>query len=143
GNAWFFGTQARLAFTERFSVVLEELGIVSLQPNGAVAQMTHRGTGFAEVKIGPQYTFVRNPASGTVAAGRLIFEIPTGSDTVYQGTGTLSLDPYLTLGQTFGRLPGGYGSFNFLGTAGYSFSTNNRRAEFLWMNLHLDYNVAN
>ena len=85
----------------------------------------------------------RLQTSGTVAAGGVIFEIPTGSDKVFQNTGTLSIDPYLSLGQTFGRLPSGYGSFNFLGTLGYSLSVDDKRSEFFWTNLHLDYNVAN
>jgi hypothetical protein len=138
GSAFFFGTQARVAFTERFSVVMNELGFVSLSPSGQPSE-----TGFAEIKIGPKYTFYRNCATGTVAAAGLTFEIPAGSSKVFQDTGTLGLDPYITFGQTFGRLPNGFGSFNLLYELGYSFATDNQRSEFLHSSLHLDYNVAN
>jgi hypothetical protein len=138
GSAFFFGTQARLAITDRFSVVMNELGFVSLDPSGAPSN-----TGFAEVKIGPKYTFLRSSATGTVAAAGLTFEIPAGSAKVFQDTGTLGLDPYITIGQTFGRLPNGFGTLNLLGELGYSFATDSQRSEFVHASLHLDYNIAN
>ena len=140
GSAWFFGTQARLAFSERFSINLHELGFASLHPrNGSNLQ---GGTGFAEVKIGPKYTFWRDPKTGTFAAVGGILEVPIGSERAGQGTGTFSVTPYLSLAQSFGRLPSGFGSLNFMGTAGYSLSVDNKRSEFFYSQLHLDYNVA-
>jgi hypothetical protein len=58
-------------------------------------------------------------------------------------TGTLSMVPYLTVGQNFGRLPQGFGSFNAIATTGYSFSVNDARSEFFYLSTHLDYDVAN
>jgi hypothetical protein len=142
GSAYFFGTQARVAFTDRFSLVMNELGFVSLSPSNPSPPITN-STDFAEVKIGPKYTFLRNGASGTVGAVGLTFEIPTGDRSVFQNTGTLGLDPYLTIGQTFGKLPNGFGSLNLLGEIGYSFATDSQRSEFFHGSLHLDYNIAN
>ncbi|MFO0925572.1 MAG: hypothetical protein U0736_00840 [Gemmataceae bacterium] len=142
GSVTFFGSQFRLAFTDRLSVVIHELGGLWLQPNNPVAPVD-KGSGFAEVRMGPKYTFLRNANSGTVAAAGLIFELPVGSASVFQNIGTLSLDPYVTIGQTFGQLPNGYGSFNLLATLGYSFSIDNKRSEFLYTNWHVDYNIAN
>jgi hypothetical protein len=131
-----------LAITERFSVVMNELGLVNFDPSHPVAPITSN-TGFAEIKIGPKYTFLRNCSTGTVAAAGLTFEIPAGSDRVYQGTGTLGLDPYVTIGQTIGGLPNGFGSLNLLGEMGYSFSVDDKRTEFFHMSFHIDYNIAN
>jgi hypothetical protein len=142
GDSEFFGTQARLAFTERLSLVISELGFVSLGPNNRVDGFS-RHTGFAQVDIGPKYTFLRNEQTKTVAAAGLTFEIPAGSDRVFQNTGTLGLDPYVTFAHNFCRLPQGFGSFNFLGEVGYSFATDNKRSEFLHTSLHLDYDIAN
>lgn len=139
GSVYFFGSQFRLAFTDRLSVVLSELGGLWLNPNGPI----EKGSGFSEIRIGPKYTFLRNANSGTVAAAGLTFEMPIGSASVYQNIGTLSLDPYVSIGQTFGQLPSGFGSFNLLASLGYSFSIDNKRAEFLYTNWHLDYNIAN
>jgi Putative MetA-pathway of phenol degradation len=142
GNALFFGTQARVAVTERLSFVFSELGIVSIQPDSPIPPV-QSDTGFAELKLGPKYTFLRNSESGTVAAFGVNFEVPVGSSKVFQNTGKLSIDPYLSIGQTFGRLPQGFGSLNVIGNAGYSFSVDDQRSEFLYLNLHLDYNIAN
>jgi hypothetical protein len=142
GDVIFFGTQARVAFTNCFSIVMNELGIVSFNPDHAVAPITS-DTGFAELKIGPKYTFFRSESSGSVAAVGLTFEIPTGDSKVFQNTGTLGLDPYITFGQTFGRLPNGYGSINLISEMGYSFATDNQRSEFFHMSAHIDYNIAN
>lgn len=142
GSAWFLGTQARLAFDDRFSLVLNELGILGTKGNNELGPINN-STGFAEVKIGPKYTFLKYSDWGSVAAAGLTFELPVGSGQVYQNTGTLGLTPYLSYGQAFGRMPGGYGSLNFMGTTGYSASLNNQRSEFFFLNLHLDLNVAN
>jgi hypothetical protein len=135
GNIIFFGTQARLSITDRLSVVMNELGFLSGDLAGAGA------TGFAEVKLGPKYTFLRNTDTGTVGAVGLTFEIPCGGANVFQNTGTLSIDPYVSIGQTLG-LGSGWGSVNLLGTTGYSFSVDNQRAEFYYLNFHVDYNIA-
>jgi hypothetical protein len=140
GSAIWFGTQLRLAVTDRLSFVIHELGFLSINPE--TSGVIDGGTGFAEFRLGPKYTFVRNTDTGTVAALGLIFEIPTGEAKVFQNTGSLSIDPYLTVGQTVG-IGGGWGSLNFLGTTGYSFSVDNQRAEFYYLNFHMDYNVAN
>jgi hypothetical protein len=142
GDVIFFGTQARVAFTDCFSIVLNELGFVSFNPDHAVPPITS-DTGFAEIKIGPKYTFLRCESTGTVIAAGLTFEIPAGESRVFQNTGTLGLDPYITLGQTFGRLPNGFGTINLITEVGYSFSTDNKRSEFFHWSAHLDYNIAN
>jgi hypothetical protein len=142
GNSEFFGLQARLAFTERFSLVVNEFGFVSIHPNRP-EDGVERATGFAQIRLGPKYTFYRNTNTGGVAAAGLTLEVPTGSRRDFQNTGDLGLDPYVSYGQSFGRLPSGFGSFDFLGTAGYSFATDDKRSEYLHAHLHLDYNIAN
>jgi hypothetical protein len=141
GNAEFFGVQGRVALTERWSVVMNKFGLVSLNPNDTFDQY-EKGTAFAEFYIGPKWTFLRSDSNGTVAAAGLTFEIPT-STRAAQSTGNFGLDPYITIAQNFGRLPQGFGSFNFMAEAGYSFATDNQRAEFFHMSFHLDYDVAN
>jgi hypothetical protein len=138
GTTEFFGMQARLAFTENWSFVMSKLGGVALQPNsGAFGD----STGFAEIDIGPKWTFLRNERSGTLGAVGVNFDIPAGSNSVFQNTGTLSLFPYLTMGQSFCHSK--CGTFNLLGSFGYSVSVNNERSDYLDTNLHLDYDVYN
>jgi hypothetical protein len=142
GNSEFFGLQGRLAVTERLSFVINELGVVSLNPNNPVPPFS-RDTGFAEFHIGPKYTFLRNTCTRSVAAVGLDFQIPTGSGRVFQDTGNLSLNPYVSYAQNFGRLPAGYGSFDFLMNLGYSVSVDNKRSDYFHSSFQFDYNVAN
>lgn len=141
GSAMWFGTQLRLAVTDRLSFVVNELGFLSINPDTAIPPFKN-ATGFAELKLGPKYTFLRNTDTGTVSAFGVTFEIPTGAKSVFQDTGSLSIDPYFSIGQTFG-LGSGWGSLNLLGNTGYSFSVDNQRAEFYHLSFHIDYNIAN
>jgi len=140
GTDEFFGVQGRLALTERFSLVVNKLGFVSLNPNQANAGYDKK-TGFAEVNFGPKFTFWRDENLRNAAAVGLNIEAPIGSSRVFQDTGTLGLDPYVTYGQTFGR--SSFGSFDFIGEGGYSFAVDSKRSEFVHSSLHLDYDVLN
>ena len=78
--------------------------------------------------LGPKFTFIRNPDTGTLLAAGLNFNLATGESKVFQTTGDLSLAPYLSFGQNF--LRSSYGAFQFLGTAGYSYATDSQRSDF-------------
>lgn len=140
GNQEFFGTQYRLAITDRFSFVINKMGFIHTDPNDQLGQFDS-STGFSELWLGPKYTIIRNENTNTLLAAGLQFQIPTGPNKVFQNTGNLSLVPYLSLGQNFWQTS--YGSVNFLGTFGYSFATDNVRSDYLFLSMHLDYDIAN
>jgi hypothetical protein len=140
GDVVFFGTQARLAVTERLSFTLNKLGLIWNEPHNHIDGFDDH-VGFAEVWLGPKFTFLRNEQCGRVAAAGLIFQIPTGSAKVFQDTGTLSLVPYVSFAQSFFHTS--WGTVDFVGTTGYSFSTDNVRSDYYYLSLHLDYDVAN
>jgi hypothetical protein len=139
GSSEFFGLQGRVAFSENWSLVINKFGLVSLNPRDDVFNQVGNHTGFAEVWLGPKWTFWRCPETQSVAAAGLTFQLPIGSVNVHQNTGTLGLTPYVTYGQSFGR--SSWGNFNFVGEAGYSFAVDSDRAEFFQSSLHLDYDV--
>jgi hypothetical protein len=142
GNSEFLGLQASVAFTERWSFIISKLGWVALQPNGNdLTGEFGDHSGFAELNMGPQYTFLRDQNTGTIGALGLTFQIPTGASKVFQDTGSLSLFPYITMGQSFCHSQ--YGSFNALGMFGYAFATDSQRSQYLNTSLHLDYDVLN
>ncbi|MBY0526032.1 MAG: hypothetical protein K2R98_21740 [Gemmataceae bacterium] len=139
-NMEFFGIQARLAITERLSFVMNKMGWTWWDPkNGSGIFSDNHG--FSEIWLGPKYTFIRNDSSGTLLAGGMTFQIPSGSSKVAQDTGTLSLVPYLSFAQNFGR--SSYGSFNFMNTTGYNFSIDNKRTDYFYSSFHLDFDLAN
>lgn len=140
GNISFFGTQARVAITDRWSLVMNKLGGVSVNPNDASPFKDE--VGFAELWIGPKWTFWRGEETGTLAAAGLQFQLPVGSKAAFQDTGSLSLVPYVSYGQNFLR-DFRLGSFNFLASTGYTFSTNNQRTDYYWLSAHLDFDAGN
>jgi hypothetical protein len=140
GDIEFFGTQARVAFTDRLSFVVTKFGATWIEPHNADADFQNH-VGFSEVFLGPKFTFLRCEDTCTLGAIGLTFEIPSGDRSVLQDTGSLSLVPYLSMGQSFFKTS--YGSFNALGTLGYAFRTDSQRSENFFTSLHLDYDVAN
>ena len=142
GNIDFFGLQGRVALTDRLSIVLNELGGVWLNANNSpFPDIQGHHSGFSEVEIGPKFTFLRSEQTGTLGAAGLIFQIPIGTASVFQDTGTLSMVPYITMAQNFWKTS--YGSMNAMGEIGYDFATDNRRSDNFFMSLHLDYDIGN
>ncbi|MBX9584126.1 MAG: hypothetical protein K2X87_27825, partial [Gemmataceae bacterium] len=140
GNAQFFGVQGRVAITDRLSFVVNKLGGIRLDPGSGSA--FGDSTGFAEVWLGPKFTFIRNEEACRLLAGGLQFQIPVGSGSVYQNTGALSLVPYATIGQNFFQ-NFRFGSVNTLATGGYAFSTSSARSDYLFLSGHVDLDVLN
>lgn len=140
GRVTFFGAKGSVAFTDRWSLVFHKFGGVSVDPNDG--SRFGDETGFAELWLGPKYTFYRGEENGAVAAGGLQFQIPTGPQSVFQDTGTLSLVPYVSYAQNFLR-DLRLGSFNGILSTGYSFSTSKARSDYYWLTAHLDFDVLN
>ena len=140
GNTSFFGTQARVAITNRWSFVFNKLGGLWLNPSDS--SPIGGQSGFAELWLGPKYTIIRGEQSGSLLAAGLQFQVPVGSTNVFQHTGTLSLVPWVTYGQGFLR-DWKYGSFNALASTGYSFSTNNQRNDYWYISGHVDMDLMN
>ena len=140
GDIEYLGLQGRVAINERWSIVLSEIGVVWSEPHSTFDGFDSHD-GVSELRIGPKYTFFRCESSGTVAAVGLNFDIASGDSKVFQDTGTLSLEPYISVAQNFGRTS--FGSFNVMSTSGYSVATDDQRTDFLFTSLHLDFDVAN
>jgi hypothetical protein len=139
GNAEFYGVQARVAVTDSLSIVMNKLGGVAINPGSG--SPLNSESGFAEIWLGPKFTFLRNAETGTVVAAGVTFELPTGSAKVAQDTGTLSVVPYITAAQNFGCTS--YGSFNAMSTLGYAFRTDGQRSDYLFNSWHLDFDIGN
>jgi hypothetical protein len=138
GNIFDFSLQGRLAITDRFSIVINKLGYI----DATGSNPDIHGGSFSELWLGPKFTFLRSESTNTVAAVGLTFEIPAGNGNMAQNTGSLSLDPYVSLAQRIYKF-GNYGTLNGMGVLGYSFRTDNERSEHLYSSLHLDFDVAN
>ncbi|MBO0700761.1 MAG: transporter, partial [Zavarzinella sp.] len=138
GSAVFLGTQARVAFSDRFSIVLHKFGMTSLTPG--TGSPLGSNTGLSEIWLGPKFVFWRNPDSQTIASAGMQFQIPIGSGSVFQDTGSLAVVPYVTVGTLLGRTDSG--SFHLINVAGYHLGTDNSRSDYLFDTLHFDWDVS-
>ncbi len=139
GNFFFLGGRASLALTERFSFTLNKFGSISSNPGGA--SLLDSKFSFAEVWLGPKYTFYRDLPGKTAMAGGVIFQIPTGASETFQDTGKLSVVPYYSIARTLA--PFRIGDLNAIATTGYAFSTDNARSEYFYLSGHLDLDLFN
>lgn len=137
GNAYFFGTQFRVAFTDRFSVVLHKFGGQRFSPDNPGLTSD---TGLAEIWLGPKFTFWRNPDNQALATFGLQFQMAVGSGSVFQNTGTLGLVPYLSFGRELGRTD--YGTFRLINVAGYHLGTGSERSDYFYDTLHLSLDAG-
>jgi hypothetical protein len=135
----FFGVQGRVAFTNWFSLVVSKLGYIWSEVHDPIDGFNSHA-GFAEINIGPKFTFLRCEGTGTIGAAGLNFVIPAGSSKVQQDTGSLTLEPYVSFGQRFGRTK--YGTFHALSTLGFNASTDNERTNNFFTSLHIDFDYA-
>lgn len=142
GNVEFFGLSGSIAFTERWSLVLNKMGGIFIQPNDKTFTNGQDANSFSELWLGPKYTFYRDECNKSVAAAGLTFQIPAGNQRAFQNTGSLSLAPYFSFAKGFGNFPGGFGNFNYMSTTGFSVATDNQRSDYFYSNFHLDFDVA-
>ena len=135
GDIEFLGLQGRVALTDRIDIVMSKLGWIWDEPHNAAIPSA---SSLSEFDFGPKYTFYRSEE--TLAAAGLTFQIPAGSKKAFQDTGTLSMVPYASVAQNFGKSQ--YGSFNAMGTMAYAASIDSERSDYLFTGLHLDYDIA-
>ncbi|MFO0968041.1 MAG: hypothetical protein U0793_21000, partial [Gemmataceae bacterium] len=136
---YFLDFVGSVALSEKWSITLNRLGLVWTNPQNPNPFLSSH-VGLSELQLGLKWTPIRNDTSNTVGAFGLVFEIPIGSDSVAQSTGSLSLRPYFSIAQNFLRSQ--YGSFNVINTIGYDFATDHARSDFLFDSVHLDYEIA-
>jgi hypothetical protein len=141
GSNYYAGLQGRVAFTPWLSFVVQKFGWESINPNNVFPDGGTGGSGFSEIHLGPKVTFLRNEVSGTVAAFGLTFEVPVGSSSAFQDTGSLSIRPYFSFAQNFGKTT--WGSWNFMNTTGYDQRVDSERTDFFFSSFHLDLDAGN
>lgn len=140
GNITFFGVQARVAFTDRFSFVFNKLGGIWINPGSN--SIIEPQSGFAELWFGPKFTFIRNEECGSLLAGGLQFQAPIGSSNAFQHNGSLSLVPYASYAQSLFR-DFSAGTINTMLNTGYSFGTTSARSDYWYLSAHIDLDVMN
>jgi hypothetical protein len=135
----YLGLQARLAVTDVLSFTMTKLGEVWMEVHDPTEDFQSH-SGFAEIILGPKFTFLRSEGTGSVVGAGVNFVIPAGNAGVHQNTGSLSIEPYISAAQCLFHTR--YGTFQGLGTFGYNFSVDSQRSDNLFLSLHLDFDYG-
>lgn len=121
GEAYLLALQARVAITDKFSIIATKDGILWLDPKEEIDGALEDGVGFANLAFGVKYTIVENDEAGHIISLGMRYEAPSGSSQVLQGKvfqiegiddhGSGLLNPFITGGMEFEN-------FHLLGYAG-------------------------
>lgn len=89
GNVQGIAVQASYAFNERFSFVAVKDGYVNCKPDNVLSDHD----GLLDLAAGFQYSFYYEPVQSAILTGRVVVELPTGDDDVYQENGSGNIAP--------------------------------------------------
>ena len=96
GHVNGFALQLSYAFNERLSFVAVKDGYIDCKLDGGALDWDDH-SGWADLAAGFQYSFLHRPEEGFIATARLVFELPTGSDDVFQENGDGNIAPSLLI----------------------------------------------
>ena len=126
GDFQVYALQFEYAFSPSLSLVAVKDGYVDHNPDATLAETD----GFADLAAGLK--LVLHNEDDVVASTRLIYELPTGDDDVWQGNGDGLLAPSVTCALRRGK-------FQLGGTVGYQFALNSEESDTFYNAWHLSY----
>ncbi len=126
------------AYGPGFSAALTERLCIGLSSGGpAWAHFNRQRTGWTNLGGFAQCTIIRDTDDQFLLTGGLIWEAPSGSKEIFQGSPPAYLAPYLTVGKEFG-------CFHVLATTGYNFAAESVpvTVNSYYANFHIDRQIG-
>lgn len=131
GNYQVYAVQARVALTERLSLIADKDGYGVINPENGDQQ-----DGWLNVAAGLKYLLIRDVENQFLVSVGAQYELQSGEAQVFQSQGDGQLAVFGTVGKEF------MGNAHFLGTIGHSFPIDRvYNTGFLYTDLHLDYGL--
>ena len=107
GNARVYAIQLRYALTERLALIATKDGYIEFNPK---AGLKHAG-GFGDLAAGVKYALIDKPDSQFILTPGVKVNLPTGNQSVFQGTGKGEWD-------VFASTEKGFGDFHLIANVG-------------------------
>ncbi|MGC8736186.1 MAG: hypothetical protein ACP5SG_05350 [Dissulfurimicrobium sp.] len=127
-----FAIQASYAFNDRLSLVAVKDGYIDCRPNNTL----NDHNGWTDIAAGLQYSFLYHPQDNFIMTARLVYEMASGSDQVYQGNGDGNFNPSILFLKGIDRL-------QFSGALGLVVPVDrNQENTLFYDSWHLDYAVT-
>ena len=135
GDAQVYAVQLEIAFNDTLSLIAVKDGWVDFNPDNTDTGFFAKEEGIADLAAGLKWVFHRNEEKACLASARLVLELPTGDDEIWQGNGDGTIDPAVTIM----KIGGG---FQFIGTVGYIYAIDDdETSSMLYDAWHLSYNI--
>lgn len=93
GDAQIYAAQIEVAFNRNVSFVAAKDGYISFNPDGALFSDAE---GFADLAVGIKHAVLRDDEKELALGYKIIVELPTGDDDVFQGNGSGNITPAFT-----------------------------------------------
>lgn len=129
GDLYVYAAQVEYAFNKDLSLIAVKDGYIDFNPDKTLSEEE----GFADLAAGLKYVFQRG--NGLVASAKVVAELPTGNDDVWQGNGDGAIDPAVAVVKKIGKL-------QVQGTVGYIQPINDERSASYYDSWHVSYEIA-
>ncbi len=131
GSATLYALQARFAVNDRLSIIATKDGYIDLKSDSVL----NDETGWADVSAGVKYAAYYNPANSQIVTVGLRYDIPVGSEDVFQGQGKGALNPFVSAAM-------GLGPVNVMASTGFRIATDSVDSSFYDLGLHIDTKLS-
>jgi hypothetical protein len=129
GSLQVAAVQARVALTERFSLIATKDGYAWINPTGGPEL-----DGWANIAFGAKGSVYQSEEHAAIVSAGLRYETPWGSREVFQGRGKGVLNPFLSAAK-------GFGDFHLQLYTGPRLAISDSDSSFYDTNLHMDYRL--
>ena len=93
GDVQVYAVAAELALSERFSLLAAKDGFIDFNPDETLSDET----GWADITAGVKWAFLYDRAKKLAGSAKLLFDLPSGSDDVFQGNGDGTATPSVSI----------------------------------------------
>lgn len=131
GSVNYYALQARFAVDPRWAIIATKDGYIDFNPDSVL----NDEEGWANITAGAKYAFYLDEAAGQIATAGLRYEIPLGTDDVFQGEGDGVLNPFVSAGFAIGPV-------NLLLNSGLRIPFDDQDSTFFDANVHVSYPIA-
>jgi len=129
GEAGVIALQARLAITDRLAFIATKDGYTFMRNDNGLLDNEE---GFMDITAGFKYAVIDDREAGLIVTPSLRYEVPLGSDGVFQGTGKGVIIPAVSVGY-------GPGSIHLIAGLGAQLAVDgDKDTSSLFYNIHLD-----
>lgn len=108
GDFQIYALALEYAFNEEWALVASKDGYIDFNPDATLTEQE----GFADIAAGVKWAFLLKPEEQLAMSAKLMIELPTGNDDVWQGNGSGTAIPSITALKI-------YDKWQFAGTLGF------------------------